>query len=436
MKSKLRFVILGGGFAGTTLASKLEKSLPAHWDIFLLNDTNAITYHPLLPEVVGATVSPNHIETPIRHLLKRTRVRMVTVDHIDFNERIVFYHNNEQGQLSFDQLVIASGVGANLSMISGLEAHALPLKTVGDAIDIRNKMIERLEQATIHPDPEQRKKLTTFVVIGGGFSGVEVAGQMEDFLSHAQKYYKNVKKKDCRVVLIHAMDRLLPELSPELASITEKKFRKRGIQVHLNSEVKEVCENHVELNDGTRIEGALIVCTIGTQANAAKLSSELPLHRGKIVTLGDLSVVPFEGVWALGDCALVPNAYDSEFCPPTAQCADRQARFLAKVIIATLKGKSRREFSYKTSGMLAAIGHRYAVADIHGLQLSGFFAFLMWRSVYLLKVPSFTRKFRILLEWSWGLFFPTDVAHLGFKRTKQKNTRSIKNEAFVAIETD
>ena len=176
-KQQKKLVIIGGGFAGLTLAKRLERTMPLDWDIYLLSKTNFITYNPLLPEVIGASILPSHVQAPFRLVLKRTRIRMVTVDNIDYQEKVVHYHNDRQESLSFDQLVLAAGVQANTNMIPGLNEHTLPLKTVGDALQIRNQIIERLEQATIHPDPVRRAELTTFVILGGGFSGVETAGE-------------------------------------------------------------------------------------------------------------------------------------------------------------------------------------------------------------------------------------------------------------------
>ena len=226
-------VIVGGGFAGLKLAKKLERTMPDDWDIFLLSKTNFVTYNPLLPEVIGASVLPSHVQAPLRLVLKRTRIRMVTVDRIDYESKTVFYHNDREASLKFDQIVLAAGVQANMQMLPGLEEHTLPLKTVGDALYIRNKIIERLEQATIHPDPERRAELTTFVILGGGFSGVETAGELEDFLCSAQRYYKNVDRSNCKIVLIHGTDRILPELPPKLSEVTHKNFEKRGIEILL-----------------------------------------------------------------------------------------------------------------------------------------------------------------------------------------------------------
>lgn len=413
-----KLVIIGGGFAGTKLAASLEKKMPPEWDIYLISKTNFITYNPLLPEVVGASVLPGHVQAPIRQMLKRTRIRMVTVDDIDFEEKKISYHNDEKGELYFDQLVFAAGVAANLSLMEGSAEHTLPLKTVGDALFIRNQIIERLEQATIHPNPIRRKQLTKFVVIGGGFSGVEVAGLMEDFLDSIIKYYKNVERDDCKVVMLHGTDKLLPELPAKLGNTTEKIFRKRGIDVRLNARATKIEHEKVILSDGEVIEGATIICTIGTIPHKFCQNSALPLERGKIVAEADMSVKGMNGVWALGDCALVPNAHDGKLCPPTAQFADRQAGFLAKNIFKKLTKKQTSKFSYQPIGMLAAIGHNKAVAQIYGVSFSGFIAFLMWRAIYLAKVPTFARKIRLFLEWNWSMVFPHDIAHLGFKRTE------------------
>ncbi len=413
-----RLVIIGGGFSGVKLASKLEKTLPDDWDIYLLSKTNFITYNPLLPEVIGASILPGHVQAPIRLILKRTRIRMVTVDIIDYEAKEVYYHNDRKAKLSFDHLVLAAGVQANTEMLPGLHDHTYPLKTVGDALYIRNQVIERLEQATIHPDASRRKELTTFVVLGGGFSGVETAGELEDFLSSAQRYYKNVERENCRIVIIHSGDRLLPELSEKLSAKTLKNFKKRNIEVLLNERAERVENEKVVLQSGKEIPGATIICTIGTSPHAFIENTSLPSQRGRIVTQSDMSVAGYDGVWAMGDCALVPNKKSGGMSPPTAQFADRQAKILAKNIVAKLADKETMPFSYKPIGTLASTGHNKAVAEIYGIQFSGLIGFMMWRGVYLLKVPTLARKVRLFLEWNWAMFFPPDIAHLGFKRSK------------------
>jgi len=416
-KQQKKLVIIGGGFAGLTLAKGLERTMPLDWDIYLLSKTNFITYNPLLPEVIGASILPSHVQAPFRLVLKRTRIRMVTVDNIDYQEKVVHYHNDRQASLSFDQLVLAAGVQANTNMIPGLNEHTLPLKTVGDALQIRNQIIERLEQATIHPDPIRRAELTTFVILGGGFSGVETAGELEDFLRSAQRFYKNVELENCRIILVHGTDRLLPELSPQLSEVTKKNFEKRDIDIRLQSRAASVEAERVILKDGEVIEGATIICTIGTVAHAFIGNEKIACERGRVITNADMSLEGQQGVWAMGDCALVPNAKDGKYSPPTAQFADRQAKVLAKNIVASLEGQPTQEFNYKPQGMLASIGHNKAVAEIFGMRFTGLIGFMLWRGVYLLKVPTFSRKVRLFLEWNWAMFFPPDIAHLGFKRS-------------------
>ncbi len=413
-------VIIGGGFAGTKLAKKLENKMPDDWDIYLLSETNFVTYNPLLPEVVGASILPGHVQSPIRQILKRTRIRMVTVDQIDYNRRVVCYHNDEPGELPFDQLVFAAGVQANMDIIEGMREHSLPLKTVGDALLIRNKIIDKLEAATIHPDPDRRKLLTRFIIIGGGFSGVETAGELNDFLKSAEKYYKNIELESCQIIVLHGADRLLPELPPKLGEKTAKIFDKRGIDVRVNTNVVSIENETVTLKDGTKIKAGTIISTIGTRPHDFIQNEALPTDRGRILVSGDMSVPELSGIWALGDCALVPNLHDKQMSPPTAQFAERQGKQLAKNILAYTNGNPTNEFSYKPMGMLASIGHNKAVAEIFGFRLSGFIAFLMWRGIYLMKVPTFSRKVRLFLEWNWAMFFPPDIAHLGFKRTAVK----------------
>ena len=413
-----RLVIVGGGFAGVKLASNLEKTLPKDWDIYLLSKTNFITYNPLLPEVIGASILPGHVQAPFRLILKRTRIRMVTVDIIDYEAKEVYYHNDRKAKLSYDQLVVAAGVRANTEMLPGLHEHTLPLKTVGDALYIRNQVIERLEQATIHPDPERREELASFVILGGGFSGVETVGELEDFIRSAQRYYKNVTREGCRITIVHSGDRLLPELSEKLSANTLKNFKKRNIDIILNERAERIEHEKVILKSGKEIKGATIICTIGTAPHAFIQNASLPSERGKILTQADMSIDGFEGVWSMGDCALVPNEKSGQMSPPTAQFADRQANFLAKNIVAKLSGKETIAFSYKPMGMLASIGHNKAVAEIFGIQFSGLIGFMMWRGVYLLKVPTLARKVRLFLEWNWAMFFPPDIAHLGYKRSK------------------
>ena len=416
---KKSLVIVGGGFAGITLAQRLEHKLPAGWKLTLVSQENFITFNPLLPEVVGASILPGHVIAPHRQMIHCSNVCMAQVTEIDYEAKVVHYLGEGSGTLRYDQLVLACGVNANLDLVKGMAQHALPLKTLGDALFLRNRIVSRLEQAELQPDPVARRWLTTFVVIGGGFSGVETAGVLTDFLRASLKYYPRIKRDDIRVVLLHSQNRLLPELSVSLGEFAGRKMRMHGLDVRLEARAARLDDRAVILASGEIIPAGTVVCTIGTMPNSLVTDSPLPKEKGRVKVNADMSVPDFEGVWAVGDCAAVPNKLDGKFSPPTAQFADRQARQLAVNIAAKLRGAPTREFSFKPIGQLSTIGHNKAVAEMFGIKLSGFIAWLLWRGVYLLKIPTLSRKSRLFLEWNWAMFFPPDISHLGYRRTRR-----------------
>jgi NADH dehydrogenase len=412
-------VIIGGGFAGSRLARSLERQLPREWQIHLLSRENFITYHPLLPEVVGASVLPGHVVAPLRQMVGRTRVCMVKVIGIDREARTVDYIGEGPGNLPFEHLVLACGQNANLALVKGMDRYALPLKTLGDALFLRNRLVARLEQAELQPDREARRWLTTFIVVGGGFSGVEVAGEIIDFLHASLRYYPRIERGDCRVVLLHGTDRLLPELSPSLGRFALRKMCMAGLDIRLQARVVGVNDRGVHLDNGDFVVGGTVICTIGTAPNPLVAELGLPTVRGRIETAPDMSVPGHPGIWALGDCAAVPNAHDGKICPPTAQFADRQAITLARNLCEAIAGRPTGAFGYKPAGQLSSIGHNRAVAEIFGVRVSGFVAWLLWRGVYLLKIPTLARKVRLYLEWNWAMFFPPDISHFRYTRTQR-----------------
>jgi NADH:ubiquinone reductase (H+-translocating) len=413
-------VIVGGGFAGMKAAQALEHTLPPDWTLTLISQENFITFNPLLPEVVGASILPGHVIAPHRQMIHCSHVCMAQVTEIDTVSRTVHYLGEGAGTMRYDQLVLACGTNANLDIVKGMANYALPLKTLGDALFLRNRVIARLEQAELQPDRAARRWLTTFVVVGGGFSGVETAGELVDFLYASLKYYKRIAREDLRIVLLHSADRLLPELSASLGAFTLRKMRKLGVDVRLNVRAVRVTDRDVHLADGEIIEAGTIVCTIGTQPNPLIDQIAAVKNRGRLVVNADMSVPGIEGVWAAGDCAAVMNALDGKLAPPTAQFAESQAKQLAANIVARLAGRPTRPFRYRPKGQLSSIGHNKAVAEIFGVKLSGFIAWLMWRGLYLLRIPTFSRKTRLFLEWNWAMFFPPDIAHLGYRRTQRR----------------
>ncbi len=276
----------------------------------------------------------------------------------------------------------------------------------------------------MQPDPEHRRWLTSFVIIGGGFSGVETAGELADFLYASLRYYKRVRAEDLSITLLHSGDRLLPELSASLGVFTLKRMTARGIKVRLNERAVRVTDRDVHLKSGSVVAAGTVICTIGTQPNSLIDALPSPKNRGRLVVNPDMSVPGLEGVWAAGDCAAVINAMDGKISPPTAQFAEAQAAVLARNVIARLNGRPTAPFSYRPKGQLSSIGHNKAVAEVMGVRLSGFIAWLMWRGLYLLRIPTFARKCRLFLEWNWAMCFPPDIAHFGYRRS-QRGTGAI-----------
>ncbi len=414
-------VVVGGGFAGTKATRALEHTLPPDWTLTLISQENFITFNPLLPEVVGASILPGHVIAPHRQMIHCSHVCMAQVTEIDTVGRVVHYLGEGAGTIRYDQLVLACGTNANLDIVKGMANYALPLKTLGDALFLRNRIISRLEQAELQPDVQHRRWLMTFVVVGGGFSGVETAGELTDFLYASLRYYKRIRREDIRVVLLHSGERLLPELSASLGAFTLRKMKTRDVDVRLNARAVHVTDRGVHLDAGEIIEAGTVICTIGTQPNSLLDNIPAEKNRGRLVVNPDLSVPGVDGIWAAGDCASVVNDFDGKPCPPTAQFADAQAQRLAANIISRLKGESTRPFRYRPKGQLSSVGHNKAVAEVFGLKLSGFVAWLMWRGLYLLRIPTLARKSRLFLEWNWAMFFPPDISHYGYRRSQRRN---------------
>ncbi|HEY8879485.1 MAG TPA: NAD(P)/FAD-dependent oxidoreductase [Roseateles sp.] len=411
-------VIAGGGFAGTTLARALEARLPAGWQLVLLSEESYTTFNPMLAEVVGAAVFPEHVIAPIREMLASTQFIMGRLERVDHAGKTLSCTTLAGPlELRFDHLVLAFGQRANLNIIPGLAEHALPLKLVGDAMHIRNRLLQRLAHIELCHNKAQRRSLGHFVVIGGGFSGVEVAGAVVDFLRSAHRCYRRVKAHELRVTLLHDGERLLPELPAALGVAAAKSLGERGVDVRLGAKAASVDACGVDLACGERIPSATVVCTIGARSNPLVETLGVETLRGRIVTDPDGQVPNRPGLWALGDCAATLNLADGKPCPPTAQFAVAQARQLARNLLRHLAGQPTRPFSHSSRGMMATTGHHRGVAELLGVRLTGLPAWLAWRAYYLMRMPTLGRKVRIWVEWTWSLFFAADVTHLRFTRT-------------------
>ena len=413
-------VIVGGGFAGTTLMRALDGKLPPGYELLLISEESHTTFNPMLPEALGASIFPEQVVAPIREMLTHARFVMGRVTTLDPARRTLVC-STLAGERTFhyEHLVLAFGNRARLDLLPGLGEHALPLKTVGDAMHIRNTVLRRLARIELEADPALRKRLGHFVVIGGGFSGVETAGELVDCLTSIRRYYPLVGPDELKVTLLQDMPRLLPELPEQLGHAAHKSLAARGVDVRIGAKASCVSDKGVRLADGEYLCASTVLCTIGTRPNSLVERTLLPVLRGRIVVDANLRVAGIPSLWAIGDCALVKNARDGMVAPPTAQFAVAEAGVLAKNLRATIDGMPTSVFSYRSRGSMAAIGHRKGVAEIFGVRLSGLPAWLLWRAYYLSRMPTLGRKVRIFVEWTWGMFFPNDITHLRFTRSAE-----------------
>jgi NADH:quinone reductase (non-electrogenic) len=417
-----RIVIVGGGFAGVTLAQRLEHLTGKETEIVLLSSENHLVFSPLLAEAVGREISPLHVIVPGRQMVRRTQWLTARATEVDWLKSELHYATNagERGAMRFDHLVIACGSVVDLSAVPGLAAYAYPLKTLGDATALGNDLIGRLEEAAVQTGPEERKRLLTVVVIGGGFSGVEVAGAINDLMARALKFYPQLRGNQVRIVLLQRGNRILPELRGEsLSFFALKKLRARGIDVRLDVEASEVSAGCIFLKNGERIETRTIVSTVGNTTNPFVKALGLPLEKGRLKTGADMRISGRSNVWAIGDSACVPNARDGNGSPPTAQFATRQARQLAANLARALRGEHTQAFSFRPLGVMAAIGHRNAVAEICGVRISGLLAWFLWRGAYLTKIPTLLRKFEVAIDWAWSALFRPNITQLNLARTER-----------------
>ncbi len=416
-----RIVIVGGGFAGTTLARRLIGRVPVGWEVMLISEESYTTYNPLLSEVVGASIFPEHAVAPLREVIGAKgggRFVMGAVTAVNVDERKLTCSTlSGEREFDFEHLVFSFGNRARLDLIPGMAEHALPLKTVGDALHIRNVVLRRLAMMELEPDPLARARLGHFVVIGGGFSGVEVAGALIDCLKSIAHYYRRVDPAELRVSLVHNVARLLPDLPAMLGAKALAALHRRGVRFRLDSSATSIDAEGLTLGDGSRLDASTVVATIGTAPNFLIEHLSLPTIVGRIAVEPSLGVVGVRAIWAIGDCAHVINAIDRKPCPPTAQFAVRQAEHLASALLDAIAGKVPPPFSYRPRGSMAVTGHLSGVAQIRGIQLSGLAAWLLWRAYYLSQLPTFRRKVRLYVEWTWGMFFPSDITHIRFNRS-------------------
>lgn len=412
--ARTRIVIIGGGFGGVACARTLRRHLRrGDAEVTLFNRENHLVFSPLLADAVGSSLNLQDVIVPLRQLLPDVTCRTEEVRHVDLAARTVEFEGADGGarHLAYDHVVFACGSVANLNVVPGMADHAFPLKTVGDAAVLRTQVLQQLERAEVCEDAARRRWLCSFIVVGGGYSGVEAAGEINDLVRGSLRFYPRLQPDEVAVTLLHSRDQLLPEISPPLREFARDRMRAAGVAVRLNCRVQLATGEGVGTGDGF-VRGGTIVCTIGSSPAPLLGRLDARRERGRLATEHDLRLPGRADAWAVGDCAHVRNAHDGQPSPPTGQFAERQGRQCAENIVRVLGGAPTRPFSFRVLGQLCSIGGHQAVAELLGLRLSGFLAWFVWRGVYLLKLPSWGRRIQVGADWAWLLLFPRDLAHL------------------------
>lgn len=434
-------VIAGGGFTGVYCAKALGRRFGDEGPekIAIIAEENFMVFQPMLPEIAGSALNPRHVVNPIRRLCQDVCTLRGKITSIDYAGRRLVLEAGDFTKstiVHFQHLVLALGGVVDLSRVPGMPEHAYLMKNVGDALRLRGAIIDRFEEANLECDPEEQKRLLTFAIVGGGYSGVETAGQVFDFARQMARSYNRIPAGSLRVLLIHSGPHLLPEISESLGRYTEQTMKERGVEVILNARVTAMTASRLMLEDKRVIESHTVVSTVGNAQHPLikELCKQgvLNCEKGRILVDETMRVIGQENLWSAGDSAAVPmpqtagSRHDASpmpktkaavspyeprpFCPPTAQFALRQGTLLGKNIAGLLQGKDApRPFTFTGLGELASIGHRAAVAEIFGMQFHGFIAWWMWRSIYLMKLPGLERKLRVMVDWTLDLFFPRDI---------------------------
>ena len=451
--SSTRIVILGSGFAAIEALKKVQKKYKYNnnIDIKMISKDNYLLFTPMLPEVFSGMIEPRHIVTPVRSFYNnRGEEQFIhgNIQHIDFEKKIVtvkyaigrYYQptSYEQKEFQFDHLVIALGSETNYFGNIEIEKNCFTMKTINDAFVLRNHIINILEQASMEYSTNSTdydrsnllKQLLTFVVVGGGFSGIETVGELSHFVKDAIKnYYKNINPNDVKIVLVNAGDSILTQVDEDLGEYAKNILEKKeGIEFKMNSKAKSVTTNKLTLDNDENIPTYTTIWTAGVTPDEMikKLDCEHD-KKGNIKTIDTLQLPNFSNIYAIGDCASIINPNNGKPYPPTAQHAIRQGQLAAENIINSIEGKRQKRINYKARGMMATIGKRVGVAKIFGFKFKGFIAWMLWRSFYLSKLPMLKKKLRVVGDWSIELVFHSDVSMIkGY--VEEEHDNDIKKE--------
>ena len=438
-RNKKKIVILGGGFAGVECARQLEKEFGNNPEIELVmvSEDNFLLFTPMLPQVASGMIETRHIVLPIRTVCKKTKFYEGRIKNIDpYGKLVTLWGTGDRRSISihYDFLVVALGSETNFFGMADVEKNAYTMKTLNDAVMLRNRVIDMLEQAENETNPILRKSFLNFVVVGGGFAGIETAGELMDLLLDARKHYPTILKEDLKVIVLEALGMILPGFNTKLADFAKEKMEERGIDIRLKTAVTSFDGNEVTTKsldehlkdsvDTSEVDSVMtktLIWTAGvTPVNTIKRSM-FKTEKGKLIVNDYLEVTDFPGVFAIGDCALHIDPETQRPLPPTAQIAEAQAKTAAKNLISLIKNSAKEKFVYHSKGQMAIIGKRSGIATFLGMNISGFWAWLIWRNVYLSKITTFDKKTRVFLDWAIDLFFDRDISRLKLmKRETEK----------------
>jgi len=439
VRNKKKIVILGGGFAGVECARQLESYFgkDSEIELVLVSEDNFLLFTPMLPQVASGMIETRHIVMPIRTICRKTKFYEGRVKNVDpFGKLVTLWGTGDKRGISihYDYLVVALGSETNFFGMADVEKNAYTMKTLNDAVMLRNRIIDMLEQAENETDPILRKSFLTFVVVGGGFAGIETAGELMDLLLDARKNYSTIHREEIKVIVLEALPMILPGFNEKLAKFAKQKMLERGINIKLKTAVTsfdgtevtvksldEYTKDPVDESKTDVIRTKTLIWTAGvTPVNTIKRSM-LKTDKGKVIVNDFLEVPEFSGVFAIGDCALFMDPRTNRPFAPTAQLAEAQAKTAAHNLNALIKNLEKKKFQYKSKGQMAIIGKRTGIATFLGMNISGFLAWLIWRNVYLSKIALTDKKVRVFLDWTIDLFFDRDISRLKLvKRETEK----------------
>ena len=444
VKKTKKILILVSEFSALECARQLESKFgkDPEIELVMIGEDNFLLFTPMLPQVASGMIETRHIVFPIRTICKKTKFYEGRIKNIDPYGKLVTLwgtRNKRSISIHYDFLVVALGSETNFFGMADVEKNAYTMKTLNDAVMLRNRVIDMLEQAENETNPILRKSFLNFVVVGGGFAGIETAGELMDLLLDARKYYPTIHKEDLKVIVLEAMGEILPGFNKKLADFAKNKLIERGIDIQLKKAVTSFDGNEVTIKtldetpkdsiDQSEVKSIItktLIWTAGvTPVNTIKRSM-FKTEKGKIIINNFLEVPKFPGVFAIGDCALFIDPITNRPFPPTAQIAEAQAKMAAKNLISLIQNSEQEKFVYHSKGQMAIIGKRSGIATFLGVNISGFVAWLIWRNVYLSKIPTFDKKTRVFLDWVIDLFFDRDISRLKLmKRETEKEYKEL-----------